>query len=161
MSELFLRDLVPIVELQAIELKRLLRDKDRLSRKVESLIREISQLRETQQQALVVRQKDQALQAQLQDTITALLVDSPALAPATGARNGDDELDRAPPRGAVAAKTTLVRASEMDSAHRLAASDQSIGIPSFLIGSDVANASNPEPPIRKLLTRIRTRSDAG
>ena len=28
MSELFLRDLVPIVELQALELKRLMRDKD-------------------------------------------------------------------------------------------------------------------------------------
>lgn len=161
MSELFLKDLVPIVELQAIELKRLLRDKERLGRKVESLIREIGQLRETQQQALVVRQKDQALQAQLQDTIATLLADSPAPVPTTGAGKGADDLDRAPPRGDVSAKTTLVRASEMDRANRLTAADQSIGIPSFLIGSDVANASSPEPPIRKLLTRIRARSDAG
>ncbi len=160
MSELFLRDLVPIIELQAVELKRLLRDKHRLSRKVESLIEEIGRLRETQQQGLVLREKDQALRMQMQDTVNALLMERRGSETSTDARHVAGQIERGPPRDVAAAKTTLVKTS--DGAEQIFPADgEGIGIPSFLIAGDAATAAGIEPPIRKLFTRIRARSDAG
>lgn len=167
MSELFLRDLVPIVELQALELKRLLRDKDRLSRKVDSLIEEIGWLREMQQQDLGLREQDQALRIQMQDTVNDLIRARAGSMPADLVVQSDPTAQPTPAsssgrarlRDASAAKTTLVRASGAVSEELFPTKTENVGIPSFLTTGTTSRSSDGlEPPIRKLLTRIRARN---
>ncbi|MHA1571413.1 MAG: hypothetical protein ACTSWM_06300, partial [Alphaproteobacteria bacterium] len=73
MADLYLRDLVPIVELQALELKRLMRDKERLHQKVDSLISEIGSLRQLQQQDQALRAREQDLRAKMQQALADLV----------------------------------------------------------------------------------------
>lgn len=73
MTDLYLRDLVPIVEMQALELKRLMRDKEQLSAKIDSLIGEIGSLRALQQQDQNLREREQALRSKMQQTISDLV----------------------------------------------------------------------------------------
>lgn len=155
MSELYLKDLVPIVELQAMELKRLLRDKEQLSRRIDSLIEEIGWLRESQQQDLVLREKETALRLQMQDTVNDLLRErGPATPPDSSPPARQDQPAPA------ARKTTLVRAGGAVS-EELFPAREADGIPSFLTAHEVHGGSEADPPIRKLLTRIRARSAAG
>ncbi|MFQ5973145.1 MAG: hypothetical protein ACE5Q3_12515 [Alphaproteobacteria bacterium] len=73
MTELDREDLAPIVELQAVELKRLLRENERLSRRVDALISELGQLRELQKRELGLRQGQQDLLLQMQEGTNRLL----------------------------------------------------------------------------------------
>lgn len=73
MTELDCEDLAPIVELQAVELKRLLRENERLSRRVDVLISELGQLRELQKRELGLRQGQQDLLLQMQEGTNRLL----------------------------------------------------------------------------------------
>ncbi len=73
MTDLYLRDLVPIVEMQALELRRLMRDKERLSEKIDSLISEIGSLRALQQQDRSLRESEHELRSKMQQTITDLI----------------------------------------------------------------------------------------
>ena len=146
-----MRDLSPIVEMQAVELKRLMRDKDRLNRRIDALIEEISWLREMQQQDQSLREKEQALRFQMQETVNDLIqrtatpsgkpVTSPARLSAT-AKKRPDEAEATPE------KTTLVRRDNNDPPPDT--------IPSFLL-AEPTTAGDGEAPIKKLMTRIKAR----
>lgn len=68
----------PIVELQALELARLLRDNNRLNQRIDFLIGEIKWLRELQERELVLRESEQAMHRKAQDAIKSLIADGAA-----------------------------------------------------------------------------------
>lgn len=68
----------PIVELQALELARLLRDNNRLNQRIDFLIGEIKWLRELQERELVLRESEQAMHRKAQDAIKSLIADRAA-----------------------------------------------------------------------------------
>ncbi len=73
MTDLYLRDLMPIVELQALELRRLMRDKERLNQRIDTLVDELGELRALQQQDQTWREREQDLRSRLQKTLGDLL----------------------------------------------------------------------------------------
>ena len=83
----------PIVELQALELARLLRDNNRLNQRIDFLIGEIKWLRELQERELVLRESEQAMHRKAQDAIKSLIAD--------GATTGRTETGRIRPAGTV------------------------------------------------------------
>ena len=83
----------PIVELQALELARLLRDNNRLNQRIDFLIGEIKWLRELQERELVLRESEQAMHRKAQDAIKSLIAD--------GAATGRTETGRTRPAGTV------------------------------------------------------------
>ncbi len=181
MTDLYLRDLVPIVELQALELKRLMRDKERLNQKVESLISEISALHLLQQQDQTLRAREQDLRAKMQQA----LVDLVSLS--------GQEKEHAPIVAAAqpVAKTMVVAkpvvvavagAKSTAGAPQQRVTEERMAIPAFLaggprvgfdrpVGGNIREIHGPggaviqdpgqaggEAPIKRLLTRIRVRN---
>ncbi len=82
----------PIVELQALELARLLRDNNRLNQRIDFLIGEIKWLRELQERELVLRESEQAMHRAAQDTIKGLTATSDGKAPARTETGGARDL---------------------------------------------------------------------
>lgn len=96
-------DALPVVvELQRVELKRLLRENDRLNTRLDQLLDELRHLREMQRREQVLRQQEQALRRQLQ-TLIERTSEQPALPPpgqfSGGSRPVDPPVD---PRAAQA-----------------------------------------------------------
>lgn len=160
MTDVYMRDLAPIVEMQALELKRLMRDKDQLNGRIDALIEEISWLREMQQQDQTLREKEQALRLQMQDTVNDLIKRAEARARKTTSGPSARPAKRLPSANPQPSseKTTLVR---RDNDRPLSADDgKEIGIPAFLMADSLDGARNgAEPPIKKLITRIRARQE--
>lgn len=67
------QELELIIELQAIELKRHVRDNQRLNQRVDRLLDEVAGLQQMQRQEQILREKEQALRHQTQKTINDLL----------------------------------------------------------------------------------------
>ncbi|MCG8690831.1 MAG: hypothetical protein MI806_06450 [Minwuiales bacterium] len=107
----------PIVELQALELARLLRDNNRLNQRIDFLIGEIKWLRELQERELVLRESEQAMHRKAQDAIKSLIAD--------GAATGGVETGRTRPAGTVrdqaATETVLAESLAGFAEHPLAA----------------------------------------
>jgi len=66
-------ELAVVVEFQKIELDRILRENERLNRRIEDLLEELRHLREVQQREQILRQQDQNLQAQAQNILERLV----------------------------------------------------------------------------------------
>ncbi len=154
MADLHIRDLTPIVEMQAVELKRLMRDKDRLNKRIDTLIEELSRLREAQQQDLGLREREQALRIQMQDTVNDL-IQRAVVGPEVIASTPAEQPENSRGLSEETEKTTLVRRSSAGPAR---GEGKEIGIPAFLMADSLEKTGGGEvPPIRKLMTRIKAR----
>ena len=67
-------DLRAVVEFQAIELRRLIKDNERLNRRVDRLIDELAAHRALQGQEMTLRREDLASRLQVQEALHTLLV---------------------------------------------------------------------------------------
>lgn len=109
------RDLGVVVEFQKVELDRVLRENERLNRRVDELLEELRHLREVQQREQILRQQDQTLRAQAQNILEQLVgrlgLPAPSGAPA-------EEGDRAatPPSTAPSTTPSSARPAEDDRA---------------------------------------------
>jgi len=165
--------LVPIVELQALELKRLMRDKEALNQKIDSLISEIGALRLLQQQDQTLRAREHDLRAKMQKA----LVDLVSLS--------GQEKDATIVAAAAVAKPVVEAVAVAKSAAGAPAkktTEERMEIPAFLAGGPRVGFDRPvagnireihgpggavirepgqaggEAPIKRLLTRIRARN---
>jgi len=66
-------ELAVVIEFQKIELNRIVRENERLNRRVEELLEELRHLREIQQREQILRQQDQTLRAQGQNILEQLI----------------------------------------------------------------------------------------
>ena len=66
-------DLGVIVEFQAIELRRLVKDNERLNKRVDRLIDELAALRDLQRQEINLRREDQQARTRVQESLNAML----------------------------------------------------------------------------------------
>lgn len=73
MTELARQDLAPIVELQAVELKRLLTENNRLSRRIDAMIGELGALGTLHRRELELRQESQDRLLQMLEAAHELL----------------------------------------------------------------------------------------
>ncbi len=68
------QDLRAILEFQAIELRRLVKDNERLNKRVDRLIEELAAQRELQRQEITARREDQQSRIKVQEALHTLLV---------------------------------------------------------------------------------------
>ncbi len=66
-------DLAAVVEFQAIELRRLVKDNERLNKRVDRLIDEIGAFRDLQRQEISLRREDQQARTKVQESLNAML----------------------------------------------------------------------------------------
>ncbi len=66
-------DLAIVVEFQAIELRRLVKDNERLNKRVDRLIDEIGAFRDLQRQEINLRREDQQARTKVQESLNAML----------------------------------------------------------------------------------------
>lgn len=76
MNKLDREDLDPIVELQALELSRLMRENKRLNQRIDFLIDEITWLRRVQERELSLRESEHAMFREGQETVRLLIDDA-------------------------------------------------------------------------------------
>lgn len=104
-------DLRVIVEVQAIELRRLVKDNERLNKRVDRLIDELAALRDLQGQEIDLRRDDQQARARAQESLNGILATVIERGGLAGPRPADvhtfeGNYDQEPPKTAAPARSS-------------------------------------------------------